>query len=79
MAEVVEDATSHWTDEDRDAVAEYLFTVEPKEGEPAPAEEGRVGRADRLCCAATTRSRAQLRRARAENRAGLRFRRIVPI
>jgi mono/diheme cytochrome c family protein len=38
MAEVVEDATSHWTDQDRDAVAEYLFTVEPREGAPAPAE-----------------------------------------
>jgi mono/diheme cytochrome c family protein len=39
MAEVVEDATSHWTDQDREAVAEYLFTVEPQKGEPAPAEE----------------------------------------
>jgi mono/diheme cytochrome c family protein len=39
MAEVVEDATSHWADQDREAVAEYLFTVEPKAGEPAPAEE----------------------------------------
>ena len=27
MAEVVDDATSHWTDQDREAVAEYLFTV----------------------------------------------------
>jgi mono/diheme cytochrome c family protein len=39
MAEVVEDATSHWTDQDREAVAEYLLTVEPLEDEPAPAEE----------------------------------------
>jgi hypothetical protein len=39
MAEVVEDETSHWTDPDREAVAEYLFTVEPQKSEPAPAEE----------------------------------------
>ena len=39
MAEVVEDATSHWTDQDREAVAEYLFTVAPLKGEPAAAEE----------------------------------------
>jgi mono/diheme cytochrome c family protein len=39
MAEVVEDETSHWSDQDREAVAEYLFTVEPQKGEPAPAEE----------------------------------------
>jgi hypothetical protein len=39
MAEVVEDATSHWTDEDREAVAEYLLTVEAQEDEPKPAEE----------------------------------------
>ena len=36
MAEVVEDATSHWTDDDRAAVAEYLFTVPPLADEPAP-------------------------------------------
>jgi mono/diheme cytochrome c family protein len=39
MAEVVEDATSHWTDQDRAALAEYLFTVEPLADEPAPPEE----------------------------------------
>ncbi len=39
MAEMVEDATSHWTDQDREAVAEYLLTVEPRQGEPAPAEQ----------------------------------------
>jgi len=43
MAEVVEDATSHWTDQDREAVAEYLLTVEPREDEPAPAEEAQDG------------------------------------
>jgi mono/diheme cytochrome c family protein len=36
MAEVVEDATSHWTDDDRAAVAEYLVTVPPLADEPAP-------------------------------------------
>ena len=39
MAEVVEDATSHWTDQDREAVAEYLLTVAPLEDAPAPAEQ----------------------------------------
>jgi mono/diheme cytochrome c family protein len=39
MAEEVEDATSHWTDEDRTAVAEYLFTVPPLADEPAPPEK----------------------------------------
>ena len=38
MAEEVKDATSHWTQEDLDAVAEYLFTVQPVEDAPAPAE-----------------------------------------
>jgi mono/diheme cytochrome c family protein len=38
MAEVVDDATSHWTQEDLDAVAEYLLSLEPLEGAPAPAE-----------------------------------------
>ena len=36
MAEVVKDATSHWTDDDRAAVAEYLVTVPPLADEPAP-------------------------------------------
>jgi mono/diheme cytochrome c family protein len=39
MAEVVDDATSHWTDQDREAVAEYLLSLEPLEGAPAPAEQ----------------------------------------
>jgi mono/diheme cytochrome c family protein len=39
MAEVVEDGTSDWTDQDRAAVAEYLFTVEPLEDEPALPDE----------------------------------------
>ena len=39
MAEVVDDATSHWTQEDLDAVAEYLLSVEPLEDAPAPADE----------------------------------------
>jgi mono/diheme cytochrome c family protein len=39
MAEVVRGATSHWTDQDREAVAEYLFTVEPLEDAPRPAAE----------------------------------------
>jgi hypothetical protein len=39
MAEVVKDATGHWTKEDLDAVAEYLRTVQPLEGEPAPAPD----------------------------------------
>ena len=39
MAEMVEDATSHWTDQDREAVAEYLLTVEPLEDAPAPTGE----------------------------------------
>ena len=39
MAEEVKDATSHWTQEDLDAVAEYLLTVKPLEGKPAPASE----------------------------------------
>jgi mono/diheme cytochrome c family protein len=36
MAEVVKDGTSHWTDDDRAAIAEYLFTVPPLADEPAP-------------------------------------------
>ena len=36
MAEVAEDATRHWTDDDRAAVAEYLFTVLLLADEPAP-------------------------------------------
>jgi mono/diheme cytochrome c family protein len=40
MAEVVKEATSHWTDQDREAVAEYLFTVEPLKGAAKPAQEG---------------------------------------
>jgi hypothetical protein len=39
MAEVVKGATSHWTDQDREAVAEYLLTVEPLVDEPAPTAE----------------------------------------
>jgi mono/diheme cytochrome c family protein len=39
MAEVVDDATSHWSQEDLDAVAEYLLSVEPLEDAPAPAEQ----------------------------------------
>jgi mono/diheme cytochrome c family protein len=39
MAEVIEDGTSRWTDEDRAAVAEYLVTVQPLADEPAPAGE----------------------------------------
>lgn len=39
MAAVVDDATSHWTQEDLDAVAEYLLSLEPLEDAPAaPAE-----------------------------------------
>ena len=36
MAEVVKDETSHWTDDDRAAVAEYLATVPPLADEAAP-------------------------------------------
>ena len=39
MAEVIKGATSHWTDQDREAVADYLFTVEPLEDAPRPAAE----------------------------------------
>src|SRR5690606_30180568 len=35
MAAVVEDATSHWTDEDLNAVAEYLLSLEPLADAPA--------------------------------------------
>lgn len=38
MAEVVDDATGHWTDQDREAVAEYLLTVDPLEDAPAAEE-----------------------------------------
>ena len=39
MAEVVDDATSHWMQEDLDAVAEYLLSLEPLADAPAPAEQ----------------------------------------
>jgi mono/diheme cytochrome c family protein len=38
MSEVVDDATSHWTQEDLDAVAEYLLSLQPLEDAPGPAE-----------------------------------------
>lgn len=37
MAEVVKEGTSHWTDEDLRAVAEYLLSLPPLADEPAPA------------------------------------------
>jgi mono/diheme cytochrome c family protein len=43
MAEVVDDATSHWTEQDLDAVAEYLLSLEPLEDAPAPAEKAPPG------------------------------------
>ena len=39
MAEVVDDATSHLTADDRNAIAEYLLSLPPLESAPAPAGE----------------------------------------
>jgi hypothetical protein len=41
MAEVVEDATSHLTPDDRGAIAEYILSLPPLEDAagPAPAEQ----------------------------------------
>jgi mono/diheme cytochrome c family protein len=38
MSEVVDDATSHLTAEDRDAIAEYLLSLPPLASAPAPEE-----------------------------------------
>ncbi len=40
MAEVVEDATSHLTPDDRAAIAEYLLSLPPLQGVPRPAGQG---------------------------------------
>ena len=42
MSEVIDDATSHLTADDRNAIAEYLLSLPPLPGAPAPedAEEG---------------------------------------
>ena len=37
MAEVVEDATSHFTPDDRAAIAEYLLSLPPLTGPPRPS------------------------------------------
>jgi mono/diheme cytochrome c family protein len=38
MSEVIDDATSHLTADDRNAIAEYLLSVPPLPGAPAPEE-----------------------------------------
>ena len=40
MAEVIEDATSHFTPDDRAAIAEYLLSLPPLKGPPRPASQG---------------------------------------
>jgi mono/diheme cytochrome c family protein len=39
MSEVVDDATSHLTADDRNAIAEYLLSLPPRESAPAPGGE----------------------------------------
>jgi hypothetical protein len=39
MSEVIDDATSHLTADDRNAIAEYLLSLPPLPGAPEEAEE----------------------------------------
>ncbi len=43
MAEVIEDATSHLTADDRSAIAEYLLSLPPREGPPRAANPAPAG------------------------------------